>query len=266
MLCNMTILSEIHYSRFVLFVKNRKRAAPPNGGAARRISAQPEQRLHPQPELEFELDVPPTPPHEPQPHRRQHPQPVDAPATVPLCCVQVQVQVQVGFVVDVPPTEPVVCLQQGLQHRCWTKSGNVRPPKQPLQEEAILYSSRKRFGNVRSRVILCRMCPMRVGKQKNPDGTRSSGFWIQKSKENSTLGELRRAASCLQAVLKFFDCHFPLIFWAFLPFRFSVVLFLNHKNRCFLLLRFKLQSLKNVSHNTIILKQSNSKTLFPSIF
>ena len=158
MLCNMTILSEIHYSRFVLFVKNRKRAAPPDGGAARRISAQPEQRLHPQPELEFELDVPPTlphepqphepqphepQPHEPQPHRRQHPQPVDAPATVPLCCVQVQVQVQVGFVVDVPPTEPVVCLQQGLQHRCWTKSGNVRPPKQPLQEEAILYPSIK---------------------------------------------------------------------------------------------------------------------------
>ena len=120
MLCNMTILSEIHYSRFVLFVKNRKRAAPPNGGAARRISAQPEQRLHPQPELEFELDVPPTPPHEPQPHRRQHPQPV-----------------------DVPPTEPFVCLQQGLQHRCWTKSGNTRPPKQPLQEEAILYPSIK---------------------------------------------------------------------------------------------------------------------------
>ena len=153
MLCNMTILSEIHYSRFVLFVKKRKRAAPPDGGAARRVSAQPEQQLHPQPELEFELDVPPTlphepqphepQPHEPQPHRRQHPQPVDAPATVPLCCVQVQVQVQVGFVVDVPPTEPVVCLQQGLQHRCWTKSGNVRPPKQPLQEEAILYPSIK---------------------------------------------------------------------------------------------------------------------------
>lgn len=146
-LCNVTILSEIHYSRFVLFVKNRKRAAPPDGGAARRISAQPEQRLHPQPELvfEFELEVPPTLPHEPQPHRRQHPQPVevDVPATVPLCCVQVQVQMQVGFVVDVPPTEPVVCLQQGLQHRCWTKSGNVRPPKQPLQEEAILYPSIK---------------------------------------------------------------------------------------------------------------------------
>ena len=143
MLCNMTILSEIHYSRFVLFVKNRKRAAPPNGGAARRISAQPEQRLHPQPELDVEVEVPPTLPHEPQPHRRQHPQPVDVPATVPLCCVQVQVQVQVGFVVDVPPTEPVVCLQQGLQHRCWTKSGNTRPPKQPLQEEAILYPSIK---------------------------------------------------------------------------------------------------------------------------
>lgn len=81
-----------------------------------------------------------------------------------------------------------------------------------------------------------------------------------------SLAELRCATSGFEAVLKFFDCHFPLIFWAFLPFRFSVVLFLNHKNRCFLLLRFKLQSLKNVSHNTIILKQSNSKTLFPSIF
>ena len=84
--------------------------------------------------------------------------------------------------------------------------------------------------------------------------------------DNLALAELGSATSCLEAVLKFFDCHFPLIFWAFLPFRFSVVLFLNHKNRCFLLLRFKLQSLKNVSHNTIILKQSNSKTLFPSIF
>ena len=152
-LCNVTILSEIHYSRFVLFVKNRKRAAPPDGGAARRISAQPEQRLHPQPELDVEVEVPPTLPHKPQPQRRQHPQSqrrqhpqpvdVDVPATVPLGCVQVQVQVQVGFVVDVPPTEPVVCLQQGLQHRCWTKSGNTRPPKQPLQEEAILYPSIK---------------------------------------------------------------------------------------------------------------------------
>ena len=139
----MTILSRNYYSRFVPFVKSRKRAAPPFGGAARHVSAQPEQRLHLQPELEFESEVPPTLPHEPQPqphepqpqpHRRQHPQPVDVPATVPLCCVQVQVQVQVGFAVDVPPTEPVVCLQQGLQHRCWTKSGNVRPLKQPLQE------------------------------------------------------------------------------------------------------------------------------------
>ena len=154
LLCNVTILSRNYY------VKSGKQwAAPPDGGAARRISAQPEQRLHPQPELDVEVEVPPTLPHEPQPHRRQHPQPVDVPptepqlqllpvevdvpATVPLCCVQVQVQVQVGFVVDVPPTEPVVCLQQGLQHRCRTKSGNVRPPKQPLQEEAILYPSIK---------------------------------------------------------------------------------------------------------------------------
>lgn len=81
-----------------------------------------------------------------------------------------------------------------------------------------------------------------------------------------SLAELRCATCGFEAVLKFFDCRFPLIFRAFLPFHFSVVLFLNHKNRCFLLFHFKLQSLKNVSHNTIILKQSNSKTLFPGIF
>lgn len=130
LLCNVTILSRNYYNRFVLFVKSGKQwAAPPDGGAARRISAQPEQRLHPQPELDVEVEVPPTLQHEPQPQRRQHPQSqrrqhpqpvdvVDVPATVPLGCVQVQVQVQVGFVVEVPPTEPVVCLQQGLQHRC----------------------------------------------------------------------------------------------------------------------------------------------------
>ena len=48
-----------------------------------------------------------------------------------------------------------------------------------------------------------------------------------------SLAELRSATSCFETVLKFFDCRFSLIFRAFLPFRFSVVLFLNHKNRCF---------------------------------
>ena len=52
-------------------------------------------------------------------------------------------------------------------------------------------------------------------------------------RQKSTLGELGSATCSLEAVLKFFDCRFSLIFRAFLPFRFSVVLFLNHKNRCF---------------------------------
>lgn len=108
-------------------------------------------------------------------------------------------------------------------------------------------------------------CHQRFSKEKTPENRNFPGF-LSISDIKSALGELGSATGGLQTVLKFFDCHFPLIFWAFLPFRFSVVLFLNHKNRCFLLLRFKLQSLKNVSHNTIILKQSNSKTLFPSIF
>ena len=98
-------------------------------------------------------------------------------------------------------------------------------------------SLHKRSGNVCSRVILCRMCPMRVGKQKNPDGTRSSGFWIQKSKENSTLGELRRAASCLQAVLREFLSCFSLIFRAFLTFCFSVIRCADHKKRPFFIQR-----------------------------
>ena len=38
-----------------------------------------------------------------------------------------------------------------------------------------------------------------------------------------------------EAVMKFSDCRFSLIFRAFLHFQSSVVLFLNHRNRCFLI-------------------------------
>ena len=135
------------------------------------------------------MDVPPTLLHEPQPHRRQQlqpdevpptlpqppqpqdeplpellpelPLPVDVPPTEPLPCVQVQVHVHVGFVVEVPPTEPEDCWQHGLQHRCWTKSGNVRPLK-PLQEQAIAHTSKKISGNIGSRSILCPVCAFGV--------------------------------------------------------------------------------------------------------
>ena len=75
--------------------------------------------------------------------------------------VQVQVHVHVGFVVDVPPTEPEDCLQHGLQHRCWTKSGNIRPQK-PLQKQAIAHTSKKISGNIGSRSILCPACAFGV--------------------------------------------------------------------------------------------------------
>lgn len=58
-------------------------------------------------------------------------------------------------------------------------------------------------------------------------------FTLRRVIEISALGELRSATGGLETVLKFFDCRFSLIFRAFLPFRFLVVLFLNHKNRCF---------------------------------
>lgn len=58
-------------------------------------------------------------------------------------------------------------------------------------------------------------------------------FALRRVIEISALGELGSTTGGLQTVLKFFDCRFSLIFRAFLPFRFSVVLFLNHKNRCF---------------------------------
>lgn len=144
----------------------------PGGFPPGKIGFYPEQRLHPQPLQEPELLAPPTlphAPHEPQPHRRQQPQPhpqelpqllllllpfpVDVPPTVPPDGVQVQVHVQLGLLVDVPPTEPVVCLQQGLQQRCWTKSGNVIVPRtfpQLLHEEHICNTSIK---NVRERLL-----------------------------------------------------------------------------------------------------------------
>lgn len=125
----------------------------------------PEQRLQPQLLLEPESVVPPTLPHEPQPHRRQHPQelpelllllplPVDVPPTVPPDCVQVQVHVQLGLLVDVPATEPDVWLQQGLQQRCWTKSGNVIVPStfpQLLHEEQHICKTS--IKNVRERSL-----------------------------------------------------------------------------------------------------------------
>jgi len=92
-----------------------------------------------------------------QPQYNQPPQPQDE----PLPCVQVQVHVHVGFVVDVPPTAPEDCLQHGLQHRCWTKSGNVRPLK-PLQKQAIAHTSKKISGNIGSRSILCPACAFGV--------------------------------------------------------------------------------------------------------
>ena len=100
------------------------------------------------------VDVPPTFAHEPQPHGRRQQQelqpqpdevfvPVEVPPTVPDEPDEfwhVQVHVQLGFVVDVPPTEPEDCLQQGLQQRCCTKSGKTMP-LQLLQEEHIRKTS-----------------------------------------------------------------------------------------------------------------------------
>ena len=100
------------------------------------------------------VDVPPTFAHEPQPHGRRQQQelqpqpdevfvPVEVPPTVPDEPDEfwhVQVHVQLGFVVDVPPTEPDDCLQQGLQQRCCTKSGKTMP-LQLLQEEHIRKTS-----------------------------------------------------------------------------------------------------------------------------
>ena len=138
---------------------------------------QRQQELQPQelPEQQLPVDVPPTEPDEQElhPHRRQ-PQlhveqefeellPLLVPPTEPeeLPLLQVQVHVHVGFVVDVPPTEPEDCLQHGLQHRCWTKSGNIRPLK-PLQKQAIAHTSKKISGNIGSRSILCPACAFGV--------------------------------------------------------------------------------------------------------
>lgn len=133
-----------------------------SAGAASRKGCQPDVRLQPHEDAEEPFALL----QEPQPHERQQPpqrlahgqefSPVDVPATAPEDCVQMHEHVQDGFVVAVPATEPEDCEQQGLQHRCWTKSGKVKPLKQP-QEEHILHTSKKISGNFRSRSILCCM-------------------------------------------------------------------------------------------------------------
>ena len=72
-------------------------------------------------------------------------------------------------------------------------------------------------------------------KERNPKpdgfGLLVEKFALRRVIEISALGELGSTTGGLQTGLKFFDCRFSLIFRAFLPFWFSVVLFLNHKNR-----------------------------------
>lgn len=61
--------------------------------------------------------------------------------------------------------------------------------------------------------------------RSSPDGDKAFIDIFQDIFEN--------AITKYETVLKFFDCRFCLIFRAFSPFWFSVVLFLNHKNGCF---------------------------------
>lgn len=50
------------------------------------------------------------------------------------------------------------------------------------------------------------------------------------AQQKSALAELRSAAGSLQAVLREFLSCFPLIFWAFPAFCFSVIRYADHKN------------------------------------
>ena len=231
MRCNMTILSEIHYSRFVLFVTNRKRAAPPDrwsgpprvcsAGAAAASAAGIGVRIGRTAYAAARAAAAPAA--APAARRRTG----DRTALLRAGAGTGAGGIRGRSTADRAGRLSAAGIAAPLLDKVW----EYEATEAAVAGISHFISLHKRSGNVCSRVILCRMCPMRVGKQKNPDGTRSSGFWIQKSKENSTLGELRRAASCLQAVLNISMVRFSLILRAFSHFLLSVVLFLNHGNR-----------------------------------
>ena len=70
-------------------------------------------------------------------------------------------------------------------------------------------------------------------KKRHPLSWMPSLFEVKKL----SLRELRRATSCLQAVLREFWSCFSLIFWAFPAFCFSVIRYADHKKRPFFIQR-----------------------------
>ena len=196
MLCNMTILSEIHYSRFVLFVKNRKRAAPPDrwSGPPRVCSA--------------------------------------GAAAASAAGIGVRIgrtAYAAARAAAAPAAAPAARRRTGdrtalLRAGAGTGAGGIRGRRAadragrlsaagiaaPLLDKVWEYeaaeaavagishfiSLHKRSGNVCSRVILCRKCPNRAEKQQNPDGRSRPGIGCKNRKKTQRLENCgaRRAA------------------------------------------------------------------------
>ena len=197
LLCNVTILSRNYYNRFVLFVKSGKQwAAPPDGGAARRISAQPEQRLHPQPGIGVRIGS----------TAYTAARAAAAPAAAPAArrrtgdrtaLLRAGAGTGAGGICGRRAADRAGrLLAAGIAAPLLDEVWEYEAAEAAVAGRSHFISLHKRSGNVCSRVILCRKCPNRAEKQQNPDGRSRPGIGCKNRNKTQRLENCgaRRAA------------------------------------------------------------------------
>ena len=175
MLCNMTILSEIHYSRFVLFVKNRKRAAPPDrwsgpphicsAGAAAASAAGIGVRIGRTAYAAARAAAAPAA--APAARRRTGDR---------TALLRAGAGTGAGGIRGRRAADRAVrLLAAGIAAPLLDKVWEYEAAEAAVAGRSHFISLHKRSGNVCSRVILCRKCLNRAEKQQNPDGRSRPG-------------------------------------------------------------------------------------------
>ena len=196
MLCNMTILSEIHYSRFVLFVKNRKRAAPPDrwsgpprvcsAGAAAASAAGIGVRIGRTAYAAARAAAAPAA--APAARRRTGDR---------TALLRAGAGTGAGGIRGRRAADRAGRLSAaGIAAPLLNKVREYEAAEAAVAGRSHFISLHKRSGNVCSRVILCRKCPNRAEKQQNPDGRSRPGIGCKNRKKTQRLENCgaRRAA------------------------------------------------------------------------
>ena len=194
LLCNVTILSRNYYNRFVLFVKSGKQwAAPPDGGAARRISAQPAASA-----AGIGVRIGST--------AYTAARAAAAPAAAPAArrrtgdrtaLLRAGAGTGAGGICGRRAADRAGrLLAAGIAAPLLDEVWEYEAAEAAVAGRSHFISLHKRSGNVCSRVILCRKCPNRAEKQQNPDGRSRPGIGCKNRKKTQRLENCgaRRAA------------------------------------------------------------------------